>query len=42
MPLIDVHEIFSQYHMYFLSSSYFAQILKMAFLSILLNLKAQN
>ena len=36
---IDAYEIFSQYHVYFLSGSHFAQILKMALLSILLNLE---
>ena len=39
MPPIDAHEIFSQYHMYFLTGSHFAQILKMALLSISLNLE---
>ena len=28
MPLIDAHEIFSQYLMYFLTGSHFPQILK--------------
>ena len=41
MPLIKVHEIFSQYHVYFLTDSYFAQNLKIALLSLLLNLEAQ-
>ena len=41
MPPIDVHEIFSQYHVYFLTGSHFAQNLKMALLSLLLNLEAQ-
>ena len=41
MPQIDAHEIFSQYHVYFLTGSHFAQILKMALLSILLNLEAK-
>ena len=41
MPPIDAHEIFSRYHMYFLTGSHFAQILKMALLSLLLNLEAQ-
>ena len=41
IPLIDVHEIFSQYHVYFFTGSYFAQILKMALLSLSLNLLAQ-
>ena len=37
MPLINAHGIFSWYHMYFLTGSHFAQILKVALLSILLN-----
>ena len=41
MPLIDAYEIFSRYHMYFLISSHFAQNLKMALLSLSLNLEAQ-
>ena len=41
MILIDAYEIFSQYHVYFLTDSYSAQILKMALLSISLNLKTQ-
>ena len=41
MLLIDVHEIFSQYNVYFLIGSHFTQILKMALLSLLLNLEAQ-
>ena len=41
MPLIDVYEIFSQNHMYFLMGSYFAQNLKRSLLSLLLNLEAQ-
>ena len=41
MPPIDVHEIFSRYHMYFLTGSRFAQILKMALLSLSLKLEAQ-
>ena len=41
MPLIDAYEIFSQNHMYFLTSNYFAQNLKMGLLSLLLNLEAQ-
>ena len=41
MPLIDAHEIFSQYHTYFSTGSHFAQIPKVALLSILLNLEAQ-
>ena len=39
MSLIDVYEIFSQYHMHFLANSHFAQNLKMALLSLLLNLE---
>ena len=34
MSPIEAHEIFSQYLMYFLTGSHFAQILKMALLSI--------
>ena len=41
MPPIDAHEIFSRYHMYFSTGSHFAQNLKMALLSLLLNLQAQ-
>ena len=41
MPLIDAHEIFSRYHVYFLTGSHFAQNLKMALLSLSLNLEAQ-
>ena len=41
MLLIDAHEVFSQYHKYLSTDSHFAQILKMALLSLLLNLKAQ-
>ena len=41
MPSIDAHEIFSQYHMYFLTGSHFAQNLKIALLSLSLNLEAQ-
>ena len=41
IPLINAHEIFSQYLMYSLTGSHFAQILKMALLSLLLNLEAQ-
>ena len=41
MPLNDAHEIFSQYHIYFSTGSHFAQILKMALLSLLLSLEAQ-
>ena len=38
---IDANQIFSQYHMYFLTGSHFAQNLKMALLSLSLNLEAQ-
>ena len=38
---IDAHETVSQYHVYFLTGSHFAQNLKMALLSLLLNLEAQ-
>ena len=41
MPPIDAYEIFSQYHMYFLTGSHFTQNLKMAILSLSLNLEAQ-
>ena len=41
MPSIDVHEIFSQNHMYFSTGSHFAQNLKMGLLSLSLNLEAQ-
>ena len=41
IPPIDAHEIFSQYDMYFFTGSHFAQILKMALLSLSLNLEAQ-
>ena len=41
IPPIDAHEIFSQYHMYFLNGSHFAQNLKMALLSLSLNLETQ-
>ena len=40
MLLIKVYEIFSQYNMYFLSDSYFIQILKVTFLSTSLSLEA--
>ena len=40
MLLIKAYEIFSQYHLYFLTCSHFAQILKVALLSILLSLEA--
>ena len=38
---INVHEIFSQNHMYFLTGSHFARNLKMGLLSLSLNLEAQ-
>ena len=41
MPLIDAHEIFSRYHVYFFTGSHFTQNLKMALLSLSLNLEAQ-
>ena len=41
MSVIDVHEIFSQYHVYLLTDSHFTQNLKMALLSLSLNLEAQ-
>ena len=41
MSPIDAYKIFSRYHMYFLTGSHFAQNLKMALLSISLNLEAQ-
>ena len=41
MFLIYVNKIFSQYHVCSLTDSYFAQILKMALLSISLNLETQ-
>ena len=41
MPPIDAHEIFSQNHMYFSTGSHFAQNLKMAVLSLSLNLGAR-
>ena len=40
MHSIDAHEIFSQYHVYFLTGSHFTQNLKMAPLSLSLNLEA--
>ena len=40
MPLVDAFEIFSRYHMYSLTGSQFTQILKVALLSIILNLEA--
>ena len=42
MPPIDAHEIFSWNHMYFLTGSHFAWNLKMAVLSLSLNLGAQS
>ena len=41
MPPIDADEIFCWYHLYFLTGSHFAQILKMALLSMSLNLQPQ-
>ena len=41
MPLVNAHEIFSQYNLYFSTGSHFAQNLKMALLSLSLNLEAQ-
>ena len=41
MPLIEAHEIFSRYHMNFSTGSHFPQNLKMALLSLSLNLEAQ-
>ena len=41
MPLVNAHEIFSWYNLYFSTASHFAQNLKMALLSVSLNLKAQ-
>ena len=41
MPPIDAYEIFSRYHMYFLTGSHFTQNLKMALLLLSLNLEAQ-
>ena len=41
MPLINAHEIFSQYDLYFSTGSHFAQNLKMALPSLSLNLEAQ-
>ena len=40
MFLIDASEIFSQYPVYFFTGSHFAQNLKMAFLSLSLNIEA--
>ena len=41
MPLVNAHEIFHQYDLYFSASSYFAQNLKMALTSLSLNLETQ-
>ena len=41
MPSVNAHEIFSQYDLYFSDGSHFAQNLKMALLSLSLNLEAQ-
>ena len=41
MTPINAHEIFSWYNLYFSIGSHFAQNLKMAFLSLSLNLEAQ-
>ena len=41
MPLVNAHEIFSQYDLYFSTGSHFAQNLKMALPSLSLNLEAQ-
>ena len=41
MPSVNVYEIFSRYDLYFSTSSHFAQNLKMALLSLSLNLEAQ-
>ena len=41
MSPVNAHEIFSQYDLYFSTGSHFAQNLKMALLSLSLNLKAQ-
>ena len=38
---IDAHKIFSRYNMYYLTGSHIAQNLKMAILSLSLNLEAQ-
>ena len=41
MAQINAHEIFSQFDLYFSTGSHFAQNLKMAHTSLLLNLEAQ-
>ena len=41
MPPVNAHEIFSRYDLYFSAGSHFAQNLKMALPSLLLNLEAQ-
>ena len=41
IPLVNAHEIFSRYDLYFSAGSHFAQNLKMALLSLSLNLEAQ-
>ena len=41
MPPVNAHEIFSRYDLYFSAGSHFAQNLKMALTSLLLNLEAQ-
>ena len=41
MPPVNAHEIFSWYNLYFSAGSHFAQNLKMALLSLSLNLEAQ-
>ena len=41
MPPVNAHEIFSWYDLYFSAGSHFAQNLKMALPSLLLNLEAQ-
>ena len=38
---VNAHEIFSQYDLYFSAGSHFAQNLKMALLSLSLNVEAQ-
>ena len=40
IPLVNAHDQFSQYHVYFSAGSHFAQTLKMALLSLSLNLGA--
>ena len=42
VPPIDAHEIFSQYHMYFLTGSHFAQNLKIASPVSIVKLKRIN